>query len=152
MADYITWADIKYWLDRDAGLQYDQPDSATLQSYVDVVESEVNNALRGYMDVPVDATTSPDTFSQVKGICSRKGAALSIRAFNQVQRDDAANWYPTWLEDTSARDIAALQAGAARPDDAVASANPVVVIPVFAGLDDDGVFKRTNIAGGSTQW
>ena len=50
-------------------------------------------------------------------------------------------WYPQWLEKKSDELVEQLRRDAAKPPDAQAAVNPVVVVPLFVGLPPEPIFR-----------
>jgi hypothetical protein len=141
---YATWADINVFLDQAPGLTDRgklENDPATLQGFLGVIEPLFENNVRGFVSVPISATASPDTFAVAKAICAMRGAVMALEVMRQTQASDVQMWYPQWLEKKSDELVEQLRRDAAKPPDAQAAVNPVVVVPLFVGLPPEPIFR-----------
>lgn len=150
MARYATWADVKWWLDKDPGLNYSEPDTAILQGFEDAQEDIFENEVRGYMAVPIDRSASPAAFGQAKSVCAMRGAAQAVRYFRQTEGEATGMWWSEWLEGQADKLIGQMKTAAQQPDDIEVSADPVQVIPMFGGLPATGTFQRRTTAATAT--
>lgn len=142
MARYATWADVKWWMDKDPGVNYNEPDTATLQGFEDTQEAIFEDEIRGYLAVPIDKTASPEAFQRAKSICSMRGAAQAIRYFRQSEGELEKLWWPNWLDQRAEKMLSLLQSEASQAPDAEVSVNPVQNIPLFGGLPATAAFQR----------
>jgi hypothetical protein len=129
-------------MDKEPNLNYDEPDTATLQGFEDTQEEIFENEVRGFLAVPISATASPDAFRQAKSVCSMRGAADAIRYYRQTEGQSEDLWWPNRLDALADKIVAQMKATATAPTDIEVSVNPVQVIPTFGGLPATAAFQR----------
>jgi hypothetical protein len=142
VARYATWADVKWWMDKDPGVNYDEPDTATLQGFEDTQEAIFEDEVRGFLAVPISRTASPDSFQRAKSVCAMRGAAEAIRYFRQTEGAVDDLWWPNRLDALADKMVKQMQSEATVPEDHEAPTNPVQVIPMFGGLPATATFQR----------
>ena len=142
MARYAAWSDVKWWMDKDPGLNYDEPDTATLQGFEDTQEEIFEDEVRGYLAVPIDKTASPEAFKRARSICAMRGAAEAIRYFRQTEGEIDGLWWANRLDQLADKMVKQLQTEAQQAPDVEVSTNPVQNIPMFGGLPATAAFQR----------
>lgn len=144
-ARYANWSDVQWWLDQAAGLNYGEPDAATLQGFEDTQEAIFEDEVRGYVAVPISSTDSPDTFKRAKSICAMRGAADYLRYKRQTEGDVSGLWWEERLNQLADKMVGLLQSEATRADDHEVSADPVLVTPTFGGLPATPAYTRDQV-------
>lgn len=150
---YCTWTDAqKYSEDASAKMA---TRFAEVEALIPTVESIFEGEVRGFVDVPISSTASPDTFAQAKTICAMRVCAMFLRKINQDEGNDGRQWYPGWLDQQADKLVANLKVPRGVPEDAEGASNPVATAP-SDGLSDAerpaAIFKRANVTSGSGHW
>jgi len=153
---YITWTAAKVYVDRDAMSDHTGDlDMDQMTQFIATIEGQLNNRLRRYMTVPVDAT-STDTYEQVKDICAMQSAAMYLRWAYSAQGIAEEGWWADKLDQLAENAIANLTTNRSAPTDATAASSPLQYIPydgkVQSSTEPDAVFGRDNVATGSGHW
>ena len=154
---YVTWTQAKVYVDQDAQARASGDiDMGHMTSFITTVEEQLDNQLRRYMTVPVDAAISADTYAQVQNICAMRAAAMYLRWSYSAHGNEESCWWATELDKMAKEGIELLTTGRSEPTDAEDAASPLQYIP-YDGKDrssaePDAVFYRDNVATGSGHW